>query len=82
MTEILRVLVLYYACDIAAAERHLTPPEWDVCMGYYAEVKRHFAGGETGPQSHRLGYLGFKEWEDKNPVLVTQLRAQSQRFVQ
>lgn len=79
MSELFRVLVLYYACDIAAAERHLTRPEWTVCMGYYAEVKRHFAGDVTGPQAHRQGYLGFKAWEAENPGVVADLRARSQR---
>lgn len=79
MSELFRVLVLYYACDIAAAERHLTPPEWTTCMGYYAEVKRHFAEGETGPEAHRIGYLGFKAWETENPAIVFDLRARSQR---
>lgn len=78
MSELFRVLVLYYACDIAAAERHLTRPEWTICMGYYAEIKNHFAEGETGPKAHRIGYLGFKAWEAENPAIVSDLRARSQ----
>ncbi len=79
MSELFRVLVLYYACDIAATARNLTPPEWTICMGYYAEVKRHFAEDETGPKAHRIGYLRFKAWEAENPAIVSDLRARGHR---
>jgi hypothetical protein len=79
MSELLRVLVLYYACDAAATERHPTPAEWARCMGHYADIKRHFAQGETGPDGNRVGYLGFKAWEAENPSLVADLRRRSQR---
>ena len=77
MSELLRTLVLYYACDMAAA---VAPPSRDEvirCLTHYQHIKRHFAQGETGPRGNTAGYLGFKSWEAENPDLVAQLRART-----
>ncbi|WP_415403660.1 hypothetical protein [Tateyamaria sp. SN3-11] len=79
MTELLRIMVLYYSCDMAAAVQPLTPDEAARCIAHYREIKRHFAQGETGPRANVTGYLGFKTWEAENAALVADLRARSAR---
>lgn len=78
MSEILRILVMYYACDIAAEARFPSPEEWARCMGYYTQVKTHFAAQADGPARLVEGYRNFKDWERANPALVADLRARSQ----
>lgn len=69
MTEFLRVLALYYACDSAAALRPLTPSEWAACMVHYDAVKAQFDGTSNVDR-----YRAFKAWELENGALVAQLR--------
>ncbi|MEM7631692.1 MAG: hypothetical protein AAF227_06705 [Pseudomonadota bacterium] len=75
MTDLLRLLSLFYACDVAAETTFPTPDEWARCMGHYHAVKAHFAGDLTGPQAQIEGYRRWKAWEDANPALVTELRS-------
>jgi len=72
MTEFLRVLALYYACDSAAALRPLTPSEWATCTRHYEAVKAHFDGTTSAER-----YTAFKMWERDNGELVAEIRAGS-----
>ncbi|MEL7099622.1 MAG: hypothetical protein AAGM84_12405 [Pseudomonadota bacterium] len=72
MTEFLRVLALYYACDGAAAIRQLTPSEWAQCTRHYEAVKSHFDGTTSAER-----YTAFKTWERANGELVAEIRAGS-----
>ncbi|MEM8579098.1 MAG: hypothetical protein AAGF60_14710 [Pseudomonadota bacterium] len=69
MSEFLRVLALYYACDSAAALRPLTAAEVALCMGHYNAVKAHFAG-----ETNVARYRAFKSWEAANGDIVAQLK--------
>ncbi|WP_299373316.1 hypothetical protein [uncultured Tateyamaria sp.] len=77
MAEILRIMVLYYACEVSAETQFPSPQEWARCMGYYHAIKRHFADGEVGPDANARGYLAFREWEAAHPDTVAELRARS-----
>ncbi|WP_299742913.1 hypothetical protein [uncultured Tateyamaria sp.] len=74
MTELMRLLSLYYACEVTAETQFPSPTEWARCMGHYHAVKTHFAGNLTGPQAQIEGYRAWKMWEDQNGALVAQLR--------
>ncbi len=74
MSELFRVLVLYYACDIAAETQFPSPEEWARCMGHYHAVKAHFARDLDGPEAQMVGYRRWKAWEADNPHLVETLR--------
>ncbi len=74
MTELIRLLALYYACEVTAETQFPSPTEWARCMGHYHAVKAHFAGDLTGPQAQIEGYRAWKTWEVENGVLVAQLR--------
>ena len=74
MTELLRLLSLFYACDVAAETQFPTPSEWARCMGHYHAVKEHFADDLSGPAAQIEGYKRWKAWEDANPALVAELR--------
>lgn len=78
MTELFRLLALYYACDAIALERPLTRHETGLCMGHYEAVKDHFrpAHGDVG-QANRAAYRAFKDWEQRNPDTVADLRARA-----
>lgn len=76
MTDLLRLLSLFYACDVAAETTFPTPDEWARCMGHYHAVKAHFAGDLTGPQAQIEGYRRWKAWEAENALLVAELRSQ------
>ena len=75
MTELLRLLSLFYACDVAAETRFPSPSEWARCMGHYHAVKAHFADDLTGAEAQIEGYRRWKAWEKANPVLVAELRS-------
>ena len=75
MTDLLRLLSLFYACDVAAETEFPTPTEWARCMAHYHAVKAHFADGMSGPQAQIEGYRRWKAWEDANPALVAELRS-------
>ncbi|WP_299615364.1 hypothetical protein [uncultured Tateyamaria sp.] len=74
MTELMRLLALYYACEVSAETQFPSPTEWARCMGHYHAVKSHFAEGSTDPQAQIEGYRAWKMWEEENGVLVAQLR--------
>lgn len=74
MTELLSLLNLFYACDIAAETRFPTPQEWATCMGYYAQIKALFAPELSGPEAQMEGYLRWKAWEAENAALVAEMR--------
>ncbi|WP_415921053.1 hypothetical protein [Tateyamaria sp. SN6-1] len=74
MTELFRLLSLFYACDVAAETRFPSPDEWARCMGHYHAVKEHFAEDLNGPAAQIEGYRRWKAWEDANPALVAELR--------
>ncbi len=74
MTELLRLLSLYYACDQIAAQRPLSSAEVAACMDHYTAVKSHF----SEPQDTNVdAYLRFKAWEQANPAMVAQIRQRS-----
>lgn len=79
MSEFLRLLSLYYACEIAAETHFPSPEEWTRCMGYYHEVKVHFADDLNGAAAQIEGYRRWKEWEAMNPQLVETLRDRARR---
>ena len=79
MTELMRLLALYYACEVSAETTFPSPQDWARCMGHYHDVKAHFAGDLTGPQAQIEGYRAWKMWEDENGVLVAQLRERAIR---
>lgn len=82
MSEFLRLLAVYYACDHAAALRPLTAAEVAACMGHYNAVKSHFvtdlpppASSEDRSTTSNLAFTRFKRWESENQRLVADLRA-------
>ena len=74
MTELFRLLTLFYACDVAAETEFPSPAEWARCMGHYHEIKAHFTPELTGPQAQIEGYRRWKAWEADNAALVEQMR--------
>ncbi len=74
MSEFLRLIAFYYACDAAAIDGLLTRSERLECIRHYTAIKAHFAGPLRNPQDHVEGFRAFKTWEDENPALVAQLR--------
>lgn len=74
MSELLRILVLYYACDVSAETQFPSPTQWERCMGHYHEIKSRFAEDLDGPRAQIEGYQRWKEWEEQNPNLVASLR--------
>ncbi|WP_299729943.1 hypothetical protein [uncultured Tateyamaria sp.] len=79
MSEFLRLLALYYACEIAAETQFPAPDEWTRCMGHYHAVKVRFAQDLTGPAAQIEGYRRWKEWEAMNPDVVESLRDRARR---
>ena len=74
MTDLIRLLSLFYACDVAAETQFPSPQEWATCMGHYHAVKAHFADDLSGPQAQIEGYRRWKAWEAAHPALVAELR--------
>jgi hypothetical protein len=72
MSELLRLLAMYYACDNTATQRMLSQSEIAMCIERYNAVKAYFSGATDDPLE---GYRQFKVWERKNGDLVVQLRA-------
>ena len=77
MTELLRLLSLYYACDVAAETQFPSPTEWARCMGHYHAVKMAFAWDLTGPEAQIEGYRRWKTWEAENGDIVADLRSRA-----
>ena len=73
MSELFRLLALYYACDNTAAMRTLTASEVAACMQHYTAIKTHFAANARDDRN--AGYQRFKIWERENGDLVVRLRA-------
>ncbi len=86
MTSIMSLLSLYYMCDQAAALRGLTREEVTQCMANYERLKLEFIDETPAPLGSseraaqiRLGYRGFKSWEEANADLVQEMRAKARR---
>lgn len=77
MSDLLRLLVLYYTCDVSAQAQFPSPQDWARCMGHYHQIKSHFADGLDGPAAQVEGYRRWKTWEAENPALVASLRARA-----
>ncbi len=81
MTELLRLLAVYYLCDAAAAVRPLSAAEVAGCIEVYGRVKSQFSAPEGAapgsPDSvarNAAAYAAFKAWEAANPDLVEDMR--------
>ncbi len=74
MSELMRLLSLFYACDVSAETEFPSPQQWVACMGHYHAVKAHFAEDLSGPTAQIVGYQRWKDWEAENAALVAQLR--------
>ena len=72
MTQFIFLLSLYYQCDAAAAQMALSPEDARRCMSVYSAVKAEFAGDDTS--NPHAGFLAFKDWEQANSDLVSDLR--------
>lgn len=81
MSELLRILVLYYACDVSAEVHFPSPEEWTRCMGHYHEIKARFADDLSGTDAQVVGYQRWKTWEAENPELVASLRERAMGLV-
>ena len=84
MTALQTLLAFYYLCDQAAAQQVLNRGDVDACMANYNELKLTFIdempapiGGHERAAQNRLGYVGFKAWEQANPDLVAEYRARA-----
>lgn len=80
------MLSLYYLCDQAAALRALSADEMARCMVHYERLKLEFVDEVPAPQGSRaraaqsrMGYRGFKMWEEANGDLADKMCADARR---
>lgn len=86
MHDLISILTIYYACNAAAAQSHLSLSEAVRCSLTYESIKLRFlteaetdaliaAAGADRAMVLRNGYLRFKLWEKAHPDLVETLHA-------
>ncbi|MEO9685453.1 MAG: hypothetical protein ABJR46_00525 [Tateyamaria sp.] len=81
MTDLIRLLALYYTCDVSAETQFPSPQQWANCMGHYHQIKTHFADDLDGPAAQIEGYARWKIWEKENSELVASLRTRAKAQV-
>ena len=81
MTDLIRLLALYYSCDVSAETQFPSPQQWANCMGHYHQIKAHFADDLTGSEAQIEGYRRWKVWETENSELVASLRTRAKAHV-
>ena len=82
MSAFLKLLMVYYLCDSAAALHPLPGNDAAHCVQSYERVKSAFlppgaqvpAGAYARARQSRAAYLRFKSWEANHPELVARLK--------
>ena len=89
MGEFLALLLAYYTCDAAAQAQQPLGGDRLACVETYEEVKAFFAplieaphGTPEWGEQRIQTYVAFSTWEDENPDLVAELRAQAEASVE
>ncbi|MDF0603683.1 hypothetical protein P1J78_23440 [Psychromarinibacter sp. C21-152] len=87
-----RDLVVYYACEAAAARAFLDAETARTCSRTFTRIKmslvpailgagQESVGIQEWADAHRAGYLAFRDWTVANPERVARARAKAMDLV-